>query len=474
MKRLPVAVVLVWSVAAASATVGGDDAARPIDVRVDPRVELASIVFRLAGNPEYSASRFEPYVRDVETHFGPFRDHEAVKFAAELRRRRGVSYDAPATLAIHLTEPPELAERMPLRAAKLDNRWRPNEASKFVALLRRFAADSRFSEFFDAHRDMYAAAEERMRAAVSQHLDPAWFSKFFGVSAELKIVLAMLNGPHFYGTRYVPKTGAPEFYAILAFGRYDEAGIPTYERSIVPFLSHELSHSFANPLIDRHASELRKAGERIFAAVEDQMRAQAYGAWKTVLYESLTRAAECRHTLDHFGPQAAAASIVDHREKGFIWMRDLHELLGQYARDRERYPTLESFMPRIVAFFNDLAPRIRPELAAYEASRPKVLSVTPANGAKDVDPATTEIVITFDQPMAGGYVTYAGSDGREFYPPTDSHGYDETRSVFKMQVRLEPGREYRLQLNSQWHRNFQSAEGVPLEPYVVQFRTRDP
>jgi hypothetical protein len=38
---------------------------------------------------------------------------------------------------------------------------------------------------------------------------------------------------------------------------------------------------------------------------------------------------------------------------------------------------------------------------------------------------------------------------------------------------LEPGKAYRLGLNSPSFRNFASREGVPLEPVVYRFKTRD-
>ena len=39
-------------------------------------------------------------------------------------------------------------------------------------------------------------------------------------------------------------------------------------------------------------------------------------------------------------------------------------------------------------------------------------------------------------------------------------------------VELEPGKEYRLGLNSPSHKNFQSAGGVPLDPVTITFKTR--
>ena len=45
-----------------------------LSVRIDPCVELMSIVFRFAGNPEYGKARVDSYASDVETWFGDHRD----------------------------------------------------------------------------------------------------------------------------------------------------------------------------------------------------------------------------------------------------------------------------------------------------------------------------------------------------------------------------------------------------------------
>ena len=62
-----------------------------IEVRVDPRVELMSIVYRLAGNPEYNmGNAASPYSRAVDEH------------AQLLRQRRVISFDAVMSMAVHL------------------------------------------------------------------------------------------------------------------------------------------------------------------------------------------------------------------------------------------------------------------------------------------------------------------------------------------------------------------------------------
>ena len=83
-------------------------------VKVDPRVELMSIIFRLAGYPDYNQGRVDAYVQDVEEHFKDFREHPVVQAARKLRKTRGVSYDAAISLALHIS--PESAIEVAGRA----------------------------------------------------------------------------------------------------------------------------------------------------------------------------------------------------------------------------------------------------------------------------------------------------------------------------------------------------------------------
>ena len=52
------------------------------EIKVDPRVEFMSIVFHLAGNPEYRGSRVPAYQQAIDTHFRDYRGHELIQLAA--------------------------------------------------------------------------------------------------------------------------------------------------------------------------------------------------------------------------------------------------------------------------------------------------------------------------------------------------------------------------------------------------------
>jgi hypothetical protein len=106
-----------------------------------------------------------------------------------------------------------------------------------------------------------------------------------------------------------------------------------------------------------------------------------------------------------------------------------------------------------------------------ESGAPKVVSLTPANGAQDVSPDLKELRVTFNVPMGEGCSWTGG--GPEF--PTIPEGkkpfWTEDHKTCVLPVELKPNSQYRLGLNSQSFKNFKSADGVPITPVVYTFKT---
>jgi len=152
-------------------------------------------------------------------------------------------------------------------------------------------------------------------------------------------------------------------------------------------------------------------------------------------------------------------------------MGDLSELLAEYESHRDKYPTLEAFSPRLVAFFKQYAQGFAEKQKALDSQKPKVVSMVPANGATDVDPNLGSIQVLFDRPMSDRSWSMVG--GGPHYPETTGQPhYDESRKTWAVPVKLKPDWSYEFMLNSGTYDAFRSEEGVPLEPVTVTFRTR--
>jgi hypothetical protein len=455
----------------------GSVATPRLRISVDPRVELLSLLFHLAGNSEYNRGQVATYSADIETQFSPFREHPAVRLAASLRGSQGVSYDACMAMAVHVTDAYELKLRIPLAPwpESLDQRWTPESASKFLALARQFVRDSGFQLFVEKHRVLYDTTAQRMQAVVDQSAHLEWFKNYFGERplADFSIALGLLNGGNCYGPHFRTPGGQEELFCVLGVWQTDAEGLPVFTTNMLDTVVHEFGHSYANPLINRHLAELRTAGDTLFTRVAARMRSQAYGETATMLRESLVRACVIRYVRQYQGANSAARAVKAEIQRGFLWMQELSDLLGDYESHRDRYPTLEAFAPRLVVFFNDYARDFSKRQAVLDAKRPKVLSLTSSNGATDVSSGLTEIRVTFDRPMQDGSWAMCGG-GPHFPEITGQLHYDPTRTTFIAPVKLKPGWDYEFGLNCASYDSFRSEQGEPLEPKTVTFSTAKP
>ena len=442
-----------------------------LDVRVDPRVELMSLLFRLAGNPEYNRPRVPAYSAAAEKAFRPFADHAAVRYARTLRATRGVSFDAVMALAVHVKDIAGLEPVVPLdpRPAGLDSRWQPAEAAAFLAHARAFVKETDFEAWVAKNQPLYEKTAGRMKAALASDARLGWIEDFFGVppKASFTLSLGLLNGGQCYGPRVVHPDGREDIHCVLGVWLTDADGDPRFDKTVMPTVVHEFCHSYCNPLIDAHADSLASVGTRLWPGVADRMRRQAYGNWKTMLYESLVRACVVRYLAAVEGPEAARAQADADKRLGFLWIHELAAALADYEQARNTWKTLEAYMPT----FQKTLAAYADEHARAQAQRPTVVSLRPAIGAQDVDPSQTQIVVTFDRPMRDGGWAFVGG-GPNFPTVTGQPSYDETRTVLTLPVTLKADWSYEFWLNRGRFNGFQSAEGVPLASVHVTFRTR--
>ena len=108
---------------------------------------------------------------------------------------------------------------------------------------------------------------------------------------------------------------------------------------------------------DRRINDLRADG--VFAT-QSLLRVSGYPPFRVPLRirirvgpypfpDSISRTLAPRRAAE------AAAEIEEQVEAGFVWTGELYELLGEYERDREAYPSMAEFMDRVVGFFREFA-----------------------------------------------------------------------------------------------------------------------
>ena len=316
--------------------------AQSIIPQVNENVELMSILSRMAGFPEYHMDMAGQYIKDMDSYFKDNTDHPAVQYMKGLRSKYGISFDAVMSMAIHLDNRNGTLSLCQKDIPSLEKRWKNVDKDEFLSYLNSFYKDTNFNEFFKAHFDI------------------DWYADFYGNEPQetFSVIIGFCNGGGNYGVNRQLTGKMKEVFAIVGY-YVDEEDTPTYNKEYLPTLIHEFNHSFINHYLDENkypdfAKELEPTATDLFMSSRWSMAKQAYGNWKTVINESLVRAAVICYMLDkEYKPEEIRNELLEQVQRNFRWMPELVTLLRKYEKKQFKYGNFENFYPNVIDFFTE-------------------------------------------------------------------------------------------------------------------------
>ena len=357
--RMPLralAMAIPIALAATPATAAPRDA-DGLRATVDARVEFLSAVARNAGFDEYRMQNASsPYADRVDAAFAGQRDHPAFEAMRRMRKEHGLSYDAVMSLAVHLTDPPEMAEAIDFDRgpAQLDKRLVTGATRDLLRQLRDLAAKVDWKAFMERERAFHENAAARLTSIATRWPLVAWFDRNLGVKqgAEYAPIAGLLCGGHNYGVSTEFPDGKPaRITPVIGCWTWDAVGNPVFGGSkpeqVGALIAHELCHAYTNPVVERHADELQPVGERLFALSRTQMEKQAYGTWKTTMGETFVRACTILCAADAISPEVAEQLAKSDASRGFRWVPALAKALRPAFAAKPADASIESLLPLI-------------------------------------------------------------------------------------------------------------------------------
>lgn len=331
-------------------------AGTPVKSTIDQRIELFSIIFRLAGNPEYNMKFARHYIADINAHFEPYKKDSLITFARQLATEKNIGFSKVMYLAVHLQFAKNKFSLIPQEKSNLDGKWEQADAEKFVRLLNSFYRTCRFDVFFRRHKKLYTDATKTFDRSVAE-FDQQWYLNYYGDhQVDYRVAIGLGDGGANYGPSVNLKGKNRMVYAIMGSWTFAEDGSALFPKdTYLTYLIHEFNHSFIDHILEEDSgidSMLRSPGKILLKAKKEEMKLEGYEDWHSLINESLVRASVVRYLIDHGATnEAVNAEIASQQQKGFVWTKALVGLLGEYESSRAVYPTFESFYPRITAFF---------------------------------------------------------------------------------------------------------------------------
>ena len=412
---------------------------RPI---VDERLELTSIVFRLAGAEEYVCDGVPEYMKKIDEHFAPYKSHKLIGFIQKtLREKQEIGYDGVAASAFALkikngkvTSGDDLYQR----AIGNDPRWNKDVFTEYVGLLDDFYRKSKAGKFFEAHREFYKRAVQANQELVNK-IDLKWFRDTFGgESLNLDVCLGLCIAQHNYGgNEYEDGT------MTIVIGTFaDQNGIPNILPTAFDVVIHEIGHFYSGPLVEAHYEKMKESSEAIYRKIEARMTVEAHKDPRVVAGEWINEVFVNMYQQEH--GEVIMYNVYSDIRQGYIWMNRALDFMKNY--DRTKYSSMSDFMPHIVNFTNRLPAEWDTIENEFANAYPYVVSTFPVNGSV-ISADTKEIKVKFAHPMFDAH-GLAVVDGYEMLPEDfkNCRWEDSYTYVISVGNQLESGKKYGISL----------------------------
>jgi hypothetical protein len=443
--------------------------------RVDERIELSGIVFRLAGAEEYVNNEVVNYAADIDAYFAPYKNHPLIQYVKEIRERDGIAYNAVANttnLLEIINGQVRLAPSADMKCLLQDPRWTEETFLHYVKLLNEFYKHAKFHTFFNKHKVLYAETEKRFNEFLA-NIHTEWFNYFFGQSLiEPLIYISLTNGRSNYGGPASCSDDSTSGSITIGCSMVDPDGIPCFDQNynLLFTIMHEFCHIYTRPIINKYQQQMMQASDTIYPHIKGALAEVAYGDAATMLNESINNL--CTNMYFKEYPTGMEQYMIRGNEDyGFIWMRRFVKFMDNFYGNRNIYPYFEDFMPQVVSFINSCGNNIKQIIFEYEHSNPYVVSVFPCvNSIVSAD--IKEVRVEFSHSMHNSQGIFSCVDptaiqlnikGDQFWA--------EDKKTFIIPVELEKGKKYGFLLPAYV---FQAEDRFPMKDNIeIIFQTEE-
>jgi hypothetical protein len=347
-------------------------------IYVDPRIEMFSVVLYLS---DFKGLKNEDgaiearvvteldfaYRRDVDKRFSSYKGHEAVKLYSEMATKGLFRFGHPPSVMLHLSDPPQLQERIPIDDFLVKMAGSREKLSDFIRGMRQFAKDTDFMAFFGNHKKTYQKIAENYRDNMGWNYVKDLEEYYGERQTRYNLILAPLFHPGGFGPRMKTPDGQYAAYAIIGpKGVTDD--LPNFGSgdSMRRLCWHEFSHSFVNHLVDSNLERLREPmGILESRKLPPQVieRIKNLGIWDVHISdqtsEYVVRAVTTRLAFNKLGPEQGRGALELEKSEGYPHIDVICQCLEQYEKQRGKYPTLKDYFPQIVSVFAGLAEKTR-------------------------------------------------------------------------------------------------------------------
>jgi len=307
-----------------------------LNIKTDYRIELFSLIAFLSDFGETRAiDRSEnPYTKLLKENFSKFSNHPTVLEFPKLWNR-GLCYDAIPFLLFHLKDDFSLMEQLEI-PERLKIRYDGDfqDVIRYLDLVRDFASQTNFKEFYETNLDHNFIAEVNAKAEEYPIIDT--LENYLNLKLyDSKVLLSTLFFSSFGITIDYPQ--GKQIYCVMSgtmLKRSRHHSAKYFTINLLSIIWHEFLHSIINPLSD-------KLFENPLTMNDAQVR------WYCKLNESIIWALTFRllHNENLVTAKDAEWYFSNAEKNNAPKAEEMNKLLINYENDKMKYRNFEEFYP---------------------------------------------------------------------------------------------------------------------------------
>ncbi|WP_316830828.1 DUF4932 domain-containing protein [Pedobacter aquatilis] len=321
-------------------------------VKIDPRVEAASIFFTLATVDTVDVKPTpSTYFKAVKDFFKVYNHHPSLNWYRKLD-----TWDGPDMASIGLF----LTDKYPFKLkVKPDvNYIRSAPIDTFLLYFNRFYKECKVADFLSKHHNEYHSICTHGEKVIGDSKILDYVKTFFTSkqNGEFIIYADVLNN---HGSNaIISENEGFEGKIISKAGYINDASKKLSENSPVIFepalnvVAHECSHIYLNNFTKLYFDRLVKIKNHFLTLSSGKVLNELQ--WENEMNELLVRVAVAKILEDKFD-QETATKEINNQSIHFKWAKDLYSFFNNYTSNRKKYKSIEDFYPEIITFLETKA-----------------------------------------------------------------------------------------------------------------------
>ena len=319
-----------------------------IDIVVDPKVEMMMILGRLDKVYPYADLGVNNYgyLNKIDDYFSTYKNKDKIFYNNDMAYQRLPEFgmylkDDMSDFIMQIDNENFVTTDGPA----LNNSY--YNTNKYIELVKDFRMKTDFDKFFIENKSVYEKLIGIFEPLLDELKVGSWIEDFYGTTIEnnIKLYVTLLAGN--YGIPFRLSNGKENTHVVILANEKRSDSIFVY------LLAHEFSHPKTIKIAEKlyKNENVKRKFENLFYANNQFYSMNGYSSGFYVLNETINQSCANKFWEDLLPKEEIEyLNKITVENQKMIYVPQIAEFLDNYQNNRDKYKTLEDFIPELEKF----------------------------------------------------------------------------------------------------------------------------